>query len=103
MARVRIDSGVCGFWTTVETEADDMMQVSVKIESNCQHCQALARELTQVSPFKEISPRGGGVILELSRKHLAHAACPVPAGVVKAVEVAAGLALPRPASITFEE
>lgn len=34
-------------------------------------------------------------VLEAAYAHRAHAACPVPAGLVKAIEVAAKLALPR--------
>jgi hypothetical protein len=36
---------------------------------------------------------------QLAAKYLTHSACPVPAGILKAVEVAAGLALPKDAAI----
>jgi hypothetical protein len=36
-------------------------------------------------------------------KHCPHPACPVPSGILKAVEVAAGLALPRDASIVIRK
>lgn len=41
--------------------------------------------------------------MRLAAKHLRHAACPVPAGIIKAVEVAAGLALPADATIKISE
>ena len=60
----------------------------------------LAEALTEVDPYKEISYRGEGpVTLKLAAEHLVHPACPVPSGIIKAIEVAAGLALPKDASI----
>ena len=37
--------------------------------------------------------------LRRAAEHLVHPACPVPSGTIKAIEVAAGLALPRDAHI----
>ena len=60
----------------------------------------LAEALTEVDPYKEISYRGEGpVTLKLAAEHLVHPACPVPSGIIKAIEVEAGLALPKDASI----
>lgn len=99
MAFAEIDSGICGFSATVRTRADGKA-MRVEIESDCPHVQALAEELTSVSPFSEISFRGDGPqTFRLAAKHLAHAACPVPIGIIKAIEVEAGLALPKEASI----
>jgi hypothetical protein len=39
----------------------------------------------------------------MAAKHCKHAACPVPSGIVKAVEVASGLALPKDASIKVRQ
>jgi hypothetical protein len=81
MASAEIESGICGFCTTVKTTAE-------------------GRTLTEVDPYREISYRGEGpVTLKLAAEHLVHPACPVPSGILKAIEVAAGLALPKDASI----
>ena len=67
----------------------------LSIESECEAIQRLAAELTEVDPFEEISFRGAGPrVLQVASAHCAHAACPVAVGIIKAVEVAAGLALP---------
>lgn len=100
MATARIDAGICGFCTKVHTSGEGRA-VKVEIESDCEHIQKLAAALTEVDPFREISFRGDGPLThELARVHCAHAACPVPTGVLKAIEVEAGLALPRDATIT---
>lgn len=72
----------------------------LKIDSGCDAIQRLAEELKEVDPFKEITFRGEGPrTLRLGAQHCYHPACPVPVGIIKAVEVAAGLALPADATI----
>jgi hypothetical protein len=69
---------------------------NVSIESECKAITRLAAELKQVDPFQEISfRRKMPLIHEMGVKYCTHAACPVPVGIVKAVEVEAGLALPK--------
>jgi len=78
----------------------DLHRVLLTIESECEAVQRLAAELTQVDPFQEGYFSGAGPLtLRLAAKHLRHTACPVPTGIIKAVEVAAGLALPADATI----
>ena len=100
MATAHIDAGICGFTTTVRTRGEGRA-MQIAIESDCEHITKLAAALTEVDPYGEISFRGDGpVTLALARSHCAHAACPVPTGILKAIEVEAGLALPRDVTIT---
>ena len=99
MASAEIEGGICGFCTTVRTTTEGR-RVHVEFETTCGHVQNLAEQLTDVDPYREISYRGEGpVTLRLAAEHLVHPACPVPAGIIKAIEVEAGLALPKDASI----
>ena len=78
----------------------DGRNVAISIESDCDAIQRLGEELAEVEPFQEISFRGEGPrTLELGAKHCYHTACPVPVGIIKAIEIEAGLALPADASI----
>lgn len=100
MATARIEAGICGFTTTVRTRSDGA-RLKVEIESDCEHIEKLAAALTEVDPFREITFRGEGPLTyEMARLHCAHAACPVPTGILKAIEVEAGLALPKDVTIT---
>ncbi len=99
MAKAEICAGVCGLTTTVVASTNGTT-CKVSIRSQCKNVQRLAAELTEVDPFREISFRGDGPLtLQLARKYCAHAACPVPAGIIKAVEVESGLALPADVNI----
>lgn len=102
MAKVEIDHGACGLNTTVQALPGEA-GVTLNIQSECDAIQALAAELgDEIEPFQEISFRGAGPLtLKLGREHCYHTACPVPVGIIKAVEVAARLNLPVDSSIKF--
>jgi hypothetical protein len=103
LAKAEITSGICGFTATVDTRMEGR-QCLVSIESECDAIQRLGEELMEVNPFQEISFRGEGPqTLRLGAKHCYHAACPVPVGIIKAIEIEAGLALPADATITLSK
>jgi hypothetical protein len=100
MAKAEINAGICGFCTSVETHLDEDNQCHISIQSNCPNIQKLAEELKAVNPFKEISyRRGQPLTLETAARICPHTACPVPVGIIKAIEVEAGLALPADVTI----
>jgi hypothetical protein len=103
MSKAEITSGICGFTATVNAHQEGL-KVKLSIESDCDAIQRLAAELTEVNPYREISFRGEGPqTLKLGAKHCYHPACPVPVGIIKAVEIAAGLALPKDAEIRLNK
>ncbi len=100
MATTEIHAGICGFTTVVHAEMDGDECV-LTINSDCPDITKMAGELTRVDPMREISWRGRPPqVMEAAPRYCPHAACPVPAGIIKAVEVAAGLALPADAAIS---
>lgn len=102
MTETVIHAGVCGFITTVRAHPRSDGTVALEIAGGCSSVQTLARSLESVDPLREITYRGEGpLVLAEARRCLPHPACPVPAGILKCVEVAAGLALPRGATIEF--
>lgn len=102
MATAEIESGNCGYQTTVRTTAESGRTMRVEIVSTCPHVQKMADELTSVDPYGEITFRGQGPqTLRVAAKYLAHAACPVPVGIIKAIEIEAKLALPQDVTITL--
>jgi hypothetical protein len=100
MSQSVIQSGICGYSTKVVARADGRA-CSLMITSDCPAIERLAQDLREVDPFEEITYRGDGPLtLRLAREFCPHPACPVPSGIIKAVEVEAGLALPKDAVIT---
>jgi hypothetical protein len=103
MAKAEIMAGVCGFHTTVVATQDGEM-VKLDIHSDCKSIMKMAAGLVEVDPLREISFHGEGpLVLQAAVKACRHPSCPVPAGILKAAEVAAGLALPVDATIHIEK
>ena len=99
MAKAEIFSGICGFSATVRTQMNGST-VALAIESECDAIQRLGEELISVDPWQEITFRDDGPLtLRMGAKYCYHPACPVPVGIIKAIEVEAGLALPKEATI----
>ena len=100
-AKAKVDAGICGMSAEITALSEEQFgPVELDIDTDCPHIQKLAEELTEISPFEEISFRGEGPkTLRMAAKHCQHAACPVPAGIIKAIEVASGMALPKDATI----
>jgi hypothetical protein len=95
LSRAEIFAGICGFTAVVEARMEGKI-CKLGVTSDCKFIQELAAELTEVQPFQEISARRSmPKTLQMGAKHCAHAACPVPVGIIKAVEVEAKLALPK--------
>ena len=74
----------------------DGINVSVCIESDSAKIRAMASEMTSLNAIDEVlrKPYIETTTAKLAAKHGLHATCVVPSGVLKAVEAAAGLALP---------
>jgi hypothetical protein len=103
MAKAEIFAGICGFNTTVQTTMNERT-CHLSIQSECKAIQRLAENLTEVDPFKEISFRRQlPQTYEAAHQYCSHAACPVPSGIIKAIEVEAGLALPKDVSIRISK
>jgi hypothetical protein len=103
VAKAEIFSGICGFNTTVKTQMNGA-SCTVSLESECDAILRLGDEMPEVNPWQEITFRGEGPLsLKMGVKHCYHPACPVPVGIIKAIEVEAGLALPKDAVIKLSK
>jgi len=96
-----VGAGICGFTTTVTATSDDVQNVTFEIESDCENIMRLGESFPQVDGYSEIGAGFDGAIHQAVRETLKGccSGCIVPCGIFKAMQVAAGLALPAPASI----
>jgi len=99
-AHADIQAGICGFLTHVTASAQRARLVSFTFDTDCETVAALAAALTEhgaFDAFDEIDPRTEGSLLPIVRTQLKGccAGCAVPVGAFKAMQVAAGLALPK--------
>lgn len=100
MATGTIHSGVCGFTINVKAVSDKDNKVKLDITSDCPNYQKIAKELIEVDAYQEIFNKlHMGRVYEVFSKYSPHPSCPGVSGILKTVEVAAGLALSQTATI----
>jgi hypothetical protein len=92
-----IQAGACGFRTRVEARGHDRFRASFAIDTPCEKVAVFAGELAACGPvdvLAEIDPAGQSAVLAAARATLSGccAACAVPVGVFKAMQVAVGFA-----------
>ncbi len=107
-ALVVVDAGICGFQTTIHAESADQQNVTFRIASTCEKAQKFGEVLTArgaVDGYAEIGAGSDGVILTTARECLKAccAACAAPCGIFKAMQVAAGIALPKDIAIRMSK
>ena len=109
MVTVEIKSGICGFTTTVRAEDKGEYKAVFHLESECPNWRkvddSLGGEVLDVMGELFKNRETGTLdsrVLEVSLKTIPHVSCPVISGILKALEVSVGLALPKDAAIQFK-
>jgi len=110
MTTVEISAGICGFTTRVHAEDKGSYTASFRLESDCPNWKKVddilggkvLNMMTELFKDKKTSTLHSQV-LDVSLKTIPHVSCPVISGILKALEVSVGLALPKDAAITFKE
>lgn len=103
-AIVDIDAGICGLHTTAQVNSTDSQNVTFDISTHCDKIAKLTKvigEKGSIDAYQEINPGGPAVIMTAAQDVLTGccAGCAVPVGLFKAMQVAAGLALPKDITI----
>ena len=103
MTVLRVDPGVCAFEALVRVDKRAARILSVSVESACGMVQELGKALGEIGLFEALAPIAKNRVHQSAATCLKHSACPVPAGILKAIEVEAGMALPREVRMVFVE
>jgi len=110
MTTVEINAGICGLTTMVHAEKTDGYNAMFRLESQCPNWQKVndllgGQEMDLMTELFKNRQTGefDSILLETFLQTIPHISCPVISGIFKALEVSAGLALPRDAAICFRE
>jgi hypothetical protein len=99
MAKARVQAGACGFTVDVTVTRLDNRRVRVTLDTPCEKVTAMETELQALRclgrEHEVFLPFDRSIIYEAATKHSLHTACPVPAAILKAIEVELGIAVPR--------
>jgi hypothetical protein len=104
MAAVEILPGICGLKTKLVLTADEEQIVQVEIESECPYITAMQKDLKDLDGYSECFAKySSSTVYSTAEKNIKHLACPVPTAIIKGMEVACGLALPRNVTLIIEK
>lgn len=99
---VNVIPGICGFDCIVKAERSGKRHAKIMItESACTLIQKLSGLLNDISLKDLFVPLTKNPIFMAAEQAKCHLACPVPVAIVKVVEVALEIALPKDAAICF--
>jgi len=101
MTTVTIHSGACGFTATLTVEKTKEGKLAVTVETTCEMVKKMCGEIALLDRFAPLTGFANNPVYTAAARHLKHVACPVPSGILKALEVEAGLNVPKDASIHF--
>lgn len=103
MTRVVVRAGACGHDTVIRAQTGPRRTVGISVQSGCEMVRRMAAEIAHLGRRDAL----GGILTNpvylAAGRHLKHPACPVPAAVLKALEVEAGLNVRKDAAILFED
>lgn len=110
MINVEIYGGICGFTTLVHAEDKTGYKAFFRLKTDCPNWKKVdeilgGKELNMMTELFKDKKTGtvNSQVLDVSLKTIPHVSCPVISGILKALEVSVGLALPKDAFITFKE
>ena len=101
MTRVIVNSGACGFTVTITAEKGKHRKVLIALETPCEMVQKMLADIATVDQRVTLTGFRDNPVYLSAAKHLRHVACPVPSAILKAIEVEAGLNVPKDVRIEF--
>jgi hypothetical protein len=102
--RVEADPGICGFPCVIEARKEGPRAVSLKIiGSECEHIKRLSEDVVEMGLRDLFKPITKNPVYISAQQAGCHPSCPVPVAVLKAVEVAMDMALPKDVYIKFKK
>ncbi len=100
--KAEVRSGICGFKTVITATKGEDKKFSIAVESECEQVSRMQDDIGELDLMAAFIAFVNNPVYRSASKNLKHVACPVPSGILKALEIEAGLCLPKEASIVFE-
>ncbi len=101
MTKVIVHSGACGFVVTIQAEKSEGRKITVRIDTDCEMVKKMIEDIAVLDRFAALTAFQNNPVYRSAAKHLKHVACTVPSGIIKAIEVEAGLNVAKNADICF--
>jgi hypothetical protein len=99
MTTVTVQSGACGFTATITVEKTKDGKLAIAVETQCEMVKKMCGDIALLDRLAPLTGFANNPVYAAAARHLKHVACPVPSGILKALEVEAGLNVPKDANI----
>jgi len=104
LAEVKVNPGICGLQSTITISTEDMQMANVEVSTECPSIKQMENELKNIDCLKEcFSKFDTSKVYKVASKYCKHLACPVPAAIIKGLEVACGFALSEDVEIKIKK
>lgn len=105
MTVLEVFAGVCGFTTVIKADPKGSYSAVCTIETTCPNLKKVGAALGDepLDVMTELFAKGQSKVIATCTENLPHVSCPVPAAILKALEVSVGLALPADPVLTFKK
>ena len=100
MTTVIVNSGACGYMVTIRAEKNSG-KIAISLETDCEMVKKMQHDIAELEKTAAFIKFDANPVYRSASRHLKHAACSVPSGILKALEVAAGLNVPKDVTISF--
>jgi hypothetical protein len=101
MTKVTVHSGACGFSVTITAEKSAGGKTAVSLDTQCEMVMKMLEDIAVLDRFATLAGFLNNPVYQSAARRLKHAACPVPSGILKALEVEADLNVTKDATIVF--
>ncbi len=101
MTKVIVNSGACGFSVTIRAEKVAGGKIAISLDTDCEMVKKMLEDISVLDRFAPLTGFTSNPVYRSAAIHLKHVACTVPSGILKALEVEAGLNVAKDASIIF--
>jgi len=102
VTKLKIDPGICGLCTTVSVKSKGRRRYEVSVKSECEMIRKLGDQISELSMMDAFTRTLENPVYRSAAACLKHVSCPVPSGLLKALEVEAGLAIPKDVCMHFQ-
>ena len=100
---IKVDPGICGFSCRVQAWRKEKRVAGLEISgSQCEMIHELSTLLDEITIKNLFLPLTSNPIFLSAEQAGCHLACPVPVAIVKSVEAALGLSIPKDVAIQFK-
>ena len=101
MTKAVVTSGICGYSVIVTAEKGKGKTIHISLETECEMVQKMLKDISSLDMMAAFTGFLNNPVYRSAAVHLKHVACPVPSGILKALEIESGLCLPKDVSIVF--